>query len=162
MRLPRISIRSLMGYVVLVGVAIAALARPTDGWAVFLSTFALGMLPTSLLGVIYRRGVARAGWVGYAIFGWSFFLLLFFLHGDANSDFRFRVGWTLDSLRDALYALASLVDDVKKVEALLVEFGQVNSDSPNRVAYSLIGLMFALLGARIARAFARREGAGEV
>jgi len=163
MSLPRISIKSLMAFVVLVGVGLAALAKPNNGWATVLSAFFLATLPTSLLGVIFRRGPARVGWVGFAVFGWSFFVLLYCSIGIANPHlvagsaplvgFDFR--WSLLRLQQALFAVASL--DGKEVDGLLEIFGKQDWESQSRVALSLMGLTLALLGGWLARAFGRPE-----
>ena len=160
MNLPRTSIKTLMAFVVLFGVGFAALTRPSQGWAILLSAFAFTALLTSLLGVIFRRGPARAGWVGFAVFGWSFFALLFSYYDPKISPFEFGFDFrsNLDGLQQALYAVASL--DGKKVAELLQAHGKVDLLTERWVALSLIGLAFALLGGGIARFLARQEAQG--
>ncbi len=155
MRLPRISIMTLMVFVVVVGVGLAALARPNNGWATALSTFVLATLPTSLLGVILRRGPTRAGWVGFAVFGGSFFGFVIFLTYTMNSQVHFDFRWSLIRLQQALEAVAAL--DGAKVDELLIVFGREDYESRGRVALSLMGLTFALVGSRIARVIAGPE-----
>jgi hypothetical protein len=161
MRLPRISIKTLMAFVVLVAVGLAALARPNEGWAVVLSTSAFTALLTSLLGIIFRRGPERAGWVGFAIFGWSFFaLLLSFSPWPSHFELGYASGWILGYLQVTLFAITML--DGEKVGKIVDLLGDEDDKTRGCVAFSLMDLMFALLGARIARAFARRECPGEM
>jgi hypothetical protein len=154
MRLPRISIKSLMGYVVLVGIGLAAVARPNSGWGIVLSAIAFTALATSVLGVIFRRGPTRAWWVGFAVFGWSFFGLVVLsisesLHGEIS--FGMNLFW----LYRALYAVASV--DREQIDEIIRVFGIVDRPSQGSVAVSLIGLAFAVLGGWVARAFAGTE-----
>ena len=94
------------------------------------------------------------------MFGWSFFLLMFCLNGTPNSPMSYDVRWTFARVRQGLYAVASF--DAKQVDALLSTFGKEDAESRDRVAFSLMGLTFAALGGRIARAIGRREGPASV
>jgi hypothetical protein len=162
MSLPRISIKSLMAFVVLVAVGVTALARPNEGWAIVLSASTFTALLTSLLGAIFRRGLERAGWVGFAIFGWAFFALLFSLHDSSSPGllFAFDIRFFLIRFQEILHAVTSL--DGKELARLLGSVGYEDAQSHGWLAFSLMDLMFALLGARIARSLYRREGSGEM
>jgi hypothetical protein len=72
MRLPRITIASLLGIVAFVGVAFAALRAPTDAWDSTLLGLTLLMLITSALLAVHRRGDRGAFWLGFALFGWAY------------------------------------------------------------------------------------------
>jgi hypothetical protein len=47
----------------------------------------LAVLACSACGVAYRREAARAGWFGFAVFGWGYFILTFgpYSAGDVRS-----------------------------------------------------------------------------
>ena len=70
----RISIAGLLGFVVVVAFGLAALVGATNGWVGATFTLTTGLLFASLLGVILR-GWRGGGWLGFAVFGWGYFLL---------------------------------------------------------------------------------------
>lgn len=71
----RYSIRTLMGGVVLMGVAFAGLRSPTPFWANLSFSLVLAGLVLAVPTAVYRRGERRAFWVGFATFGWVYFVL---------------------------------------------------------------------------------------
>jgi hypothetical protein len=71
----RYSIRTLMGGVVLMGVAFAGLRSPTPFWANLSFSLVLAGLILAVPTAVYRRGERRAFWVGFATFGWVYFVL---------------------------------------------------------------------------------------
>ncbi|MDB5352859.1 MAG: hypothetical protein JWN86_4106 [Planctomycetota bacterium] len=71
----RFSIAGLMVVVLVSGVAVAALKNASDAWAGVLLLLTLLLLGISLLGILHRRGGARAFWQGFAIFGWGYLVL---------------------------------------------------------------------------------------
>ncbi|MBX6316320.1 MAG: hypothetical protein IRY99_25925 [Isosphaeraceae bacterium] len=73
----RSSIATLMGVVLVCGVAVAALRDASDVWAGILLLLTLGWLGTAILGAFYRREGRRAWWVGFALFGWGYLALAF-------------------------------------------------------------------------------------
>ncbi len=77
MRWFRTSIAGLLVAVALVGVAIAALIHPSPivGNAAFSAI--LATLTIAVLTAVYRRGRARAFWVGFATCGWACFLAIY-------------------------------------------------------------------------------------
>jgi hypothetical protein len=70
-----LTIAGLMVMILLIGIALGALRRPSYLAAAFLFSAALVILTTSILGVLYTRGSARAFWSGFAIGGWMYLLL---------------------------------------------------------------------------------------
>jgi hypothetical protein len=73
----RFSIAGLMAVVLVCGVAVAALRNASEIWAGILLLLTLGLLAAALLGVAYRREAGRAGWIGFALFGWGYLTLAF-------------------------------------------------------------------------------------
>jgi hypothetical protein len=69
----RISIAGVLGFVAVFALGLTALIRPSDAWAGAIFTMVLGMLLASVLGTLLR-GWRRGGWLGFALFGWGFFL----------------------------------------------------------------------------------------
>jgi hypothetical protein len=71
----RVSIAGLMVAIGVVAVAIAALRNASEVWTGVLLSVTLVVLACSAFGVAYRRGAARAGWFGFAVFGWGYLAL---------------------------------------------------------------------------------------
>src|SRR6185312_594298 len=71
----RYSIARLMILTLVIAVAAAALRDASDAWAGVILGVTLFLLASSLLGVLHRRGATRAGWQGFALFGWVYLVL---------------------------------------------------------------------------------------
>src|SRR5262249_21596699 len=71
----RFTLAALMGAVALVAVAVAALRSPTAIWASLVVLLALGAICAATVGAIVRRGPGRGAWLGFAVFGWAYFIL---------------------------------------------------------------------------------------
>jgi len=66
-----------MGLVLFCGVALASLRYPSDLYASVLFTLAVTLLLAAVVGVVFRRGRARAGCIGFVVFGWGYLILSF-------------------------------------------------------------------------------------
>jgi hypothetical protein len=69
MRRIRFTIAGLLGVILCVAVAFAALREATDVWDSGLLTLTVGLLLTSILLATHRAGIRRAYWQGFALFG---------------------------------------------------------------------------------------------
>jgi hypothetical protein len=75
MRRFRFSLRALMVSIVLLGLAFAGLRSSTPLWANIWFSFSLAMLTLAVPVAVYRHGEQRAFWVGFATFGWVYFIV---------------------------------------------------------------------------------------
>jgi hypothetical protein len=73
----RITIRALVALVLIIGCALAALRGANLEWAVASILATLAALCTATLGGLVRRCPSRSAWIGFALFGWAYFLLHF-------------------------------------------------------------------------------------
>jgi hypothetical protein len=75
MRRPRFTIASLLGLVILVAVAVAALREATDAWDSGVFGVTLVVLLTSVLLAMHRTESRKAFWLGFALFGWAYLVM---------------------------------------------------------------------------------------
>jgi WD40 repeat protein len=68
----RFSIASLLGLVLFVAVAFAALLRADGLWDSTVFSLTLGLLSASVLQAIHHTESRRAFWLGFAVFGWAY------------------------------------------------------------------------------------------
>jgi hypothetical protein len=73
----RLSVRTLMVLIVGAAAGLAALRDASETWAGIMLALVLMILGTAIFGAIYNRGRRRAGWLGFAVFGWGYFMLAF-------------------------------------------------------------------------------------
>ena len=72
MRLPRFTIRSLLGVVLFVALAAASLRAADDAWDGCLFGLTSLWLLTAVLLAVHRADRRRAFWLGFALFGWTY------------------------------------------------------------------------------------------
>lgn len=96
----RFSIANLLMAVALIGISLAVLNSTSEVKAGVLIIATLGALLAAVLGVIYRRGAVRAGWLGAAIFGWGYFVVVF---SPAFPDADEQIHGTLLAFRDRFW-----------------------------------------------------------
>jgi hypothetical protein len=95
----RFRITALMGLVLFVGVAFAALRDASEWWAGALLVVTIGLLLTACLGVVYRTGGDRAFWLGMLVFGGGYLLLSRFVFTDATTSPLALTNRGIDALR---------------------------------------------------------------
>jgi drug/metabolite transporter (DMT)-like permease len=76
MRATRFSIGSLLAVIGILGVALAALRNPSYLWATAAFTAALAAVVAAVVNTVLGRGARRAYWLGFALFGGTYLLIL--------------------------------------------------------------------------------------
>jgi hypothetical protein len=85
MKRPQFSLWWLLGLTALVAVGCTALMNASAAWAMSLHSALLALLLVAVLRAIYRHGAVRAFWIGFALFGWVYLILVYWVH--YNSQF---------------------------------------------------------------------------
>ena len=174
----RFSIGALMGLVLLVAVGFAALRSSTPIWASSIFTATFLCLTVGLLGAFARRGA----WLGFAVFGWAYFLGVFWLWPGVNGVTAppFVSKHLIDSLGPGTAGTSTMTIDpgppgesayesppmyVQKNAynvGVLVPFpGRlVNLLQYRRIGHSLTAILLGVVGAFLGRFIASREGSG--
>jgi hypothetical protein len=70
----RYSIASLLGLVLFVAVAFAALRQADDLWDSAVFSLTVGLFLASVLHTVHRTGRRRAFWLGFAVVGWAYLI----------------------------------------------------------------------------------------
>jgi hypothetical protein len=71
----RFTLAQLMAIVFYLGFGFAALRNADEFWASAAYTLAAVSVSAALVGALMRRGVARAPWVGFTVFGYTYLLV---------------------------------------------------------------------------------------
>src|SRR4051794_8818781 len=71
----RLTVRWMMMVVAALSAGFASLVSGSETLAGVVLLLTLGTLALAILGVVYRRGEARASWLGFALLGWGYMLL---------------------------------------------------------------------------------------
>lgn len=145
MRKPQISIRFLMLVVVIVGLAFAALANPSELWASSMFSLTIAILLYSLLATAFGRGQRRVQTAGFALFGWSYLIYIV-----AMDEFDLPTSLSKKSIISLWNWLNPRVDQINLGEPVrILSFAQIG--------YCLFTLFVALLGSLVVRVFAVKE-----
>ena len=73
---PRISLATLIGIVAVLALALAGMLSASRLWLMLASTVMLALLLTAILAAWLFSGTDRAFWVGFALFGWTYLILV--------------------------------------------------------------------------------------
>src|SRR5262249_10242608 len=91
----RYTILSLIGVVLVLAIALAALRNADDTWAVGLILATTLLLGMATLSAVYNAGRRRAARLGFVVFGGGYFALAFLGLSDQNLT-KLPTTWLLD------------------------------------------------------------------
>ena len=161
----RFTIRGLMALVLLLGFGFAALRGATLGWAVASILIALLALCSATLGAVVRCGSSRPSWVGFAIFGWAYFLLHFGPWAEWTTGYSpaHFTTWAIDRL------LLSRLDPeleagqaISGVESFVILSSGKSGSFFCAVFHTIASLLFGLIGSALGIVLSERsESQGE-
>jgi hypothetical protein len=154
MRKVRFTIGWLMILVLVLAVGLAALKSGDEPWAGVMFLLTCGVLGLAVIGALCRREAERAWWLGFAVFGWGYMVLAFWL-----SEYLPKLP-TL-TLLEVLYSKfrpSSPFDGFGP--AVMGAFGGSSSGGSaifgyarSQIIHCLWALLFATIGGLLARAF---------
>ena len=158
---PRLSLRALMAFIVVLAVAIAALRSTSEYWVSTTFSMTLFFLTTAVLGVAYRRGSRRAFWLGFALFGWVYWLLSFGPWFDARVASNLMLTLPIQQLSYVMHPQPEFDGPIKlgSNEDFAARYVFTTRDNIVRIGKSLAVLLVALLGGFVAVGFSF-EGSG--
>lgn len=155
--------------IVWIAVGMTALIRPSKAWSLVLPFVLLSLDLTAILGVVLRRGLRRAYWLGFALFGWVYLILLVYLLSGGAPLFSsstpesfindalegwielFAIPGLIVEPGNELVKVGQIADDLRKLTVV------VDDESRLVVACCMAGLAFSALGGKIARKLGQNE-----
>ena len=155
----RISIRGLIALVLFVGFALAALRGASLGWATASIMLALVALSMATLGCLTGSGPGRSSWIGFAVFGWIYFLL----HFGPAAEWKKGYGpahfttWALDGL--LLPRVSPELEEGHAVggyEEFVILRGGRSGSFFIASSHALMSILFGLLGSVLGSVLATR------
>jgi hypothetical protein len=161
----RMSIAPLMSVVLVLAVGFAALRLGSETWSSAVFTLTLVLHLTAILGAIYRRDRERAGWLGFALFGWGYLILSFGPGFRTEIRPQLATAPLLDYLfpriapippAGAVFNESSNEYYVRNNSGVFVPWGPDTTNAFQRSGHSLIAVHCGFMGALVARAFAAR------
>jgi hypothetical protein len=159
----RISIRTMMAFVVVAGVGLATLRNASEFWAVTLLLADLIAVGVALLGAAFLRGREQAWWAGFALFSCGYLAFVmglwfdFALHSQAVMIPVIRYAY------DRINPEAAIQEATLKDARLSGARPLPPSPRPafvefQRMVHALVALLSGLVGGMVATGFhARRE-----
>jgi hypothetical protein len=98
----RFNLLTLFGFVAVVAVGCAALARPSQLWLAVVSAASLASLFYAVLAAAYGWNARRAFWVGFAVVGWGYVVLEW--TSTAGLPFHLPIGLVTGQLESAMHS----------------------------------------------------------
>jgi hypothetical protein len=180
---PRISLATLIGIVAVLALGLAGMLSASRLWLMLASTAMLAILLTAILAAWLFSGIDRAFWVGFALFGWIYLIMVNWDWVGGQIGYELTVGfseaaeWVLPEVKgpaivfgaptpppvpatsaapfpQAVPAPPAFVNPVNYME--LARQRQIKIGNFVQIGRIFGALVFAVLGGWIGRALAER------
>ena len=175
----RFSIRSLMGSVIVLALAFAALRNADDYWSGAVLFVTLALMGSAVLAVVYERGRSQARWLLFLVFGGAYLALslgqlpsaevtanlpttrfMSYAHARVETVGRLRnklVFQTVDRATGmTTFDEAAIQADPSQIWKAVLP-GAINYRAFSTVGHCLLALLAGLLGAMIGGGFQARQ-----
>ncbi len=166
MKYPQFTIAGLIFVILVIAVALGALLAASPPWAGAMWSLTFFTLICSLLGIALGRGERRAYWLGFALLGWSYLLLISVPLLDEHVGTFLLAPNLFPALEEVLHAepnppgggMQSLPPYAISLAATAGAFGGGGNPADRsdfeRIGIALEALLWAFLGGWAARYFA--------
>jgi hypothetical protein len=169
----RISLASSLGIVAVIAMGLAGMVSASSLWTTAAATVCLAVLLSAVLASFLLTGIDRAFWAGFALFGWSYLLLV---NWDwVGGQFGHDLTAGLSDIAESVFADVAVPgppqspatapagraaggfqsDYLESVRGRQIRLGNFV-----QIGRMILSLLFGLLGGWIAESFARRREAG--
>jgi hypothetical protein len=165
----RISIAGLLGIVAVLAIWLAGMRSASSLWTTTAATVTLALLLTALLAAVLFDGTDRTFWAGFALFAWSYLLLV---NWDwVGGPFGHDLTAGLSDLADTIFPEVPIVGAprtgpgapssspiISPAQSIaLARAQQIRLGNFVQIGRMLLSLGFGLLGGSIARGLAERR-----
>lgn len=116
MRRPQFSLAALGIGVAFTSIACAALVYASETWSSTLFTAVIAFLTWAILVALYRVGATRAFWVGCAVFGWTYLLVIFWPSSERiqfGTWYKMELGTELATSQLARWAYEHILPKIR-------------------------------------------------
>ena len=169
----RISLASLLGIVAVIAMGLAGMVSASSLWTTAAATVCLAVLLSAVLAARLLTGIDRAFWAGFALFGWSYLLLV---NWDwVGGQFGHDLTAGLSDIAESMFADVAIPGppqspaiapagrpavgfNIQYLES--VRGRQIRLGNFVQIGRMILSLLFGLLGGWIAGSFAGRREAG--
>jgi hypothetical protein len=171
----RISIAGLLGIVAVMAIWLAGMRSASSLWTTSAATVTLTLLLTALLAAFLLSGTDRAFWAGFAVFGWSYLLLVNWdwIGGQFGHDLTSALSEIADAMLDDVPPPAAASPSAPFTPPLpapsssgqalqLARARQIKLGNFVQIGRMALSLLFGLLGGAIARSLAQRRNSAPV
>jgi hypothetical protein len=160
---PRISLATLIGIVAVFALSMAGMISTSRIWLMLASTVALAVLLAALLASWLFSGIDRAFWVGFALFGWTYLIMVNWdwVGGQIGHDLTVAISEVAERLLPDIKPpsafgtpFPAVVNNVDYMD--LSRQRQIRIGNFVQIGRDLSSLCFAMLGGWLGRALAKR------
>jgi hypothetical protein len=166
----RISLATLLAIVAVLALGLAGVASASRLSTMVAATVTLAWLLTAILAAWLRRGIDRAFWVGFALFGWVYLVLVNWdwVGGQFGHDLTGALNGFAEALVPEVPVPAApqfrtpqsmmrfgLLTDSQRA---MMQLRETKVGNLVQIGRMLLALLFALVGGGIARRLAARRG----
>ncbi|MEM9660598.1 MAG: hypothetical protein AAF961_19710, partial [Planctomycetota bacterium] len=147
----RFSLRHVLLAMALIAVCAVAISAGTWFWTRALFTTVLAANLCAILAAAFLRGRRRAFWMGFALFGWAYWLIATLPALQIAEHQLFT--------NEVLAMLKEYTPDENSGTVVLVNTHRIAIFSFERTIHSVAGLLFATIGGLVgSRCYTRRDG----
>ena len=148
---PRLTLSGMLGIVALLALGLGAMRSASVYWVSAVSWVLLVWLCAGLLGAIFRHGTARVFWIGFAVFGWVYLLIVH--TAMMNTTYSAELSTGVHQLIEALFPL----DHAQQFDRDVQHDHAVRLIRMRALADLYLNFGFAALGGYLALRFAARD-----
>jgi hypothetical protein len=142
------TLAQLMAILLYLGFALAALRNADDVWASATYTLAIILIAAALVGAVVRKGGARTTWTGFAVFGWTYLLVVQLPPWDFG-------GLGFGPIKKRILLIELGIAHLQPY--IYPTLGRRELTQYEQVSYSLGIILFGLVGAVLSRLLATKD-----
>jgi hypothetical protein len=158
---PRFTLASLLGLVALIALGFAGLFSATTFWTSAAATLTLALLLGAVLGIVLLHGVERAFWLGFALFGGVYLVMVEWdwIGGQLGHDLTAGLSDVAEQLLPppSVASPPTAPGFFPQVPVETTRSWQIKTGNFVQIGRFSLAILFAVLGGLVARWFFQRR-----